>query len=105
MSTTLNDYEFLATLTGQMRSAADRGEWNSLISLEQQLNLRVAGMALADEPPDETSRLRIVQLLRKILADDAEIRSNTQNWMRQLKDIMQSNQQEQRLNRAYYGAK
>ena len=105
MNAPLYDYESLAILTAQMRSASDQGEWDRLISLESQLNHRIADIKSADEQPDETARLRIVQLLQKTLADDAEIRSNTQNRMAQLKDIMQSNQQEQRLNRVYHGAK
>ena len=97
----LNDYESLAILIGQMRTAADRGEWDKLIALEPQYNRRVACIAAIDELPDETARLRMVQLLKNILADDIEIRSHTEIWMSQLKGIMQSNQQEQRLNKAY----
>jgi hypothetical protein len=105
MNAPLYDYESLAILTNQMRSASDRGEWDRLISLESQLNQRIADIKSANQQPDETARVRIVQLLQKTLADDTRIRSNTQNRMAQLKDIMQSNQQEQRLNRVYHGAK
>ena len=97
----LNDYESLAILIGQMRTAADRGEWDKLIALEPQYNRHVADIAQADDIPDEAARLRMVQLLKNILADDVEIRSRTEAWMGQLKGIMQSNQQEQRLNKAY----
>jgi flagellar protein FliT len=40
-------------------------------------------------------------LIRKILADDAAIRSKTETWMAQLQRIMQSTRTEQRLQRAY----
>jgi hypothetical protein len=105
MNAPLYDYESLAILTNQMRSASDRGEWDRLISLESQLNQCIADIKSANQQPDETARVRIVQLLQKTLADDTRIRSNTQNRMAQLKDIMQSNQQEQRLNRVYHGVK
>ena len=99
----LNDYESLATLIGQMRSAADRGEWDRLIELEPKYRHRIACMTDADEMPDEEARLRMVELLKKILSDDAKIRSDTETWMKQLKIIMQSNQQAQRLNKTYGG--
>jgi flagellar protein FliT len=103
----ISHYESLCALTSQMHLAADRGEWDRLVVLEQQCTRLVECMKSADEEAelDEATRQQVVQLIRKTLADDNEIRSNAQNWMRQLKDIMQSNQQEQRLNRVYHGAK
>ena len=103
VNTHLNDYESLAILADQMRTAADRGEWDTLIALEPQYNRRVAGIAAIDELPDETARLRMVQLLKKILADDIEIRGHTEIWLSQLKGIMQSNLLAQRLNKTYGG--
>jgi flagellar protein FliT len=50
---------------------------------------------------DETARLRKLELITKILADDAEIRNLTQIWMGQLQLSMQSNRQEQLLLHAY----
>ena len=100
---TLDDYETLATLIGQMRTFANRGEWDKLIALEPQYRHRIACMTDADEMPDEAARLRMVELLKKILSDDEKIRSETETWMIQLKVIMQSNQQAQRLNKVYAG--
>lgn len=99
----IDNYESLSTLTSQMLVAANQGEWDQLLDLEQQYSRRVSDMsAAADEStPDESSRQRKIQLIRKILADDAQIRNRTEGWMGQLKDIMQSNKQEQRLNKTY----
>lgn len=96
-------YESLSTLTEQMRNAAQQGEWEQLIELEQQCSRQVAVMKPQDATStlDENSRQRKIQLIRKILADDADIRSRTQAWMGQLQHIMQSNRQEQRLQQAY----
>ena len=99
----LDDYESLATLIGQMRIAANRGEWDKLIALGPQYRHLITGMTDVDEMPDEAARLRMVELLKKILLDDEKIRNDTETWMIQLKVIMQSNQQAQRLNRAYGG--
>jgi len=90
-------------LTGQMREAAERGEWDALISIEQQCSTLVAAMKPIDAEVtlDEVARQRKLELITKILADDAEIRNYTQIWMRQLQLSMQSNRQEQLLLHAY----
>lgn len=99
----INAYESLSTLTGRMREAASDGEWETLIELEQQYSHQVARLKPIDavNELDPPSRQRKVQLLKKILADDADIRSRTELWMTQLQHIMQSNRQEQRLLQAY----
>jgi flagellar protein FliT len=97
------NYEFLFTLTGQMRDAAISGEWDHLIDLEQQCSQHVAAMKPIDESTtlDEPARQCKVQLIKKILAHDADIRNRTVTWMGQLQRIMQNNRQEQRLQQAY----
>lgn len=99
------NYESLSVLTAQMREAAARGEWDQLADLERQCSRHVATMKPADAAAalDEPSRQRKIQLIKKILADDAEIRNRTEVWMGQLQRIMQSNRQEQRLQHAYGG--
>ncbi|MBI5626201.1 MAG: flagellar protein FliT [Nitrosomonadales bacterium] len=99
------NYESLSALTGQMREAAAQGEWDKLVSIEQQCSQQVAAMKPADATAklDEPARQRKIQLIKKILADDAEIRNHTEVWMGQLQRIMQSNRQEQRLQHAYGG--
>jgi flagellar protein FliT len=96
-------YESLSALTGQMREAAVRGEWDQLISIEHQCSDLVATMRPVDAEVklDEAARQRKIQLINKILADDADIRNHTQAWMGQLQLSMQSNRQEQRLLHAY----
>lgn len=99
------NYESLSTLTARMREAAVRGDWGNLIDLEQQCRQYVATMKQADASTtlDEPSRQRKVQIIKKILENDADIRSRTVAWMGQLQRIMQSNRQEQRLQQAYRG--
>ena len=97
----IDDYELLSRLTDQMRESANSGDWDKLLRLEQQLKSHVDRILPVDEQPDEASRQRLMALIRKILADNTDIRSNTDIWMNQLEGIMQSNRQEQRLNKAY----
>ena len=99
------NYESLSALTGRMREAAAQGEWDKLVSIEQQCGQQVAAMRPVDTTAmlDESARQRKIQLIKKILADDAEIRNHTEIWMGQLQRIMQNNRQEQRLQQAYGG--
>jgi flagellar protein FliT len=102
-SQVMANYEALSALTGQMRVAAVRGEWDQLISVEYQRGELVAAMKPLDAEVklDEAARQHKIQLINKILADDADIRKHTQAWMGQLQLSMQSNRQEQRLLHAY----
>jgi flagellar protein FliT len=97
------NYESLSALTGQMLEAAKDGEWDQLISIEQQCSELVAAMKLLDAETilDEASNQLKKQLINKILSEDAEIRKRVQTWMSQLELSMQSNRQEQRLLHAY----
>jgi flagellar protein FliT len=102
MSLLLEDYQRLSGITGQMREAAAGGEWDRLISLEQDCRRKVEEIKPRDIiPPDPEERAQKLALLKKILADDADIRSRTEGWMEQLQRIMQSNRSEQRLQQTY----
>jgi len=97
------NYELLSALTVQMRNAAQQGAWDQLISIESQRTALLADMKPVDAVVklDETAQRRKVQLIEKILADDAQTRNYTQVWMSQLQLNIDSNSTEQRLRQAY----
>lgn len=99
----ISQYESLSDLTSQMRDAAVQGEWDKLANIQQQCSRQVAAMRPLDTniALDNFSRQRKIGLIKKILADDAEIRNHTEVWMVQLQRIMQSNRQEHRLLQVY----
>jgi flagellar protein FliT len=102
MDPVIEQYQHLSGITGKMREAATHGEWDKLIELEQQCNQHVSLMKKQNfAAPDENTRLQKVALINKILADDAMIRDQTQPWMAQLQQNMQSNRNEQRVQHAY----
>ena len=105
ISEVITNYESLSALTGQMREAAMHGEWDKLVDIEKQCSQQVAVIKPIDATAvlDESARQRKIQLIKKILADDADIRNRTVAWMGQLQRVMQSNRQEQRLQHAYGG--
>lgn len=103
MNSVLENYRRLSDYTGQMRSAAMRGEWDQLVALELRCSQHVETMKELDLAPiDERIRLQKVALINKILADDAAIRDQTLPWMAQLQNNMQSSRSEQLLKRAYH---
>ena len=99
----IDDYEAILALTHEMRIAAEQGEWDKVLVLEPLCKRFIANLKSADELSltDTASQPHKVELLKKILADDAEIRQRTTDWMSQLQHIMQSNRQEQKINQTY----
>lgn len=97
------NYEQLATLTEEMRKAAAQEEWERLIEIERQCSMLVSEMKSVDAEVklDKAAQQHKFELINKILADEAVIRNHTQTWMDQLKSLIQSNRQEQRLHKAY----
>ncbi len=97
------NYASLAALTGQMRAAALRGEWDTLISIEQERSKLVATLKPLDAAAqlDEAALRSKDQLISEILAGDAEIHKLTQTWMSEFQLSRKSNLQELRLLREY----
>src|SRR5512135_420025 len=102
MSLLLDDYQTLSGITGQMRNAAASGDWVRLVALEQECKRKVEEIKPHDvvpSSPDE--RAQKIALLKKILADDADIRKRTETWMEQLQRIMQNSRSTQKLQQTY----
>jgi flagellar protein FliT len=87
---TLSMYEHIAGLTGQMAAAARNNDWDGLSRLEGKVAVHAERVsaegvtALSGAP-----RLRKIDLLKQILANDREVRCVTEPWMGQLSNIMQ----------------
>lgn len=102
MSLLLEDYQRLSGITGQMRDAAVEGEWDRLVALEKECKRKVEEIKPRDGiPTNPDERAMKHALLKKILADDADIRNRTESWMEQLQRLMQSTRSEQRLQQTY----
>lgn len=102
MNLIIADYQHLSDLTGKMREAASNNDWDGLIALEKMCANQVARIKPRDAVlTDESARREKAALIRKMLADDKAIREQTEPWMRQLQQIMQSARSEQRLQNAY----
>jgi len=99
----LSTYDRLSRTTGSMVSAAQRGDWGRLVTLERDCASLVTELSSleSDDTLPRNLRDRKQALIRKVLADDATIRNITEPRLHQLEAILSANRAEQRLLRAY----
>ena len=99
----LSTYDRLSRTTGCMVNAAQRGDWDRLVSLEKDCAHLVSELSMleSDEALPRSLRTRKQALIRKVLADDAIIRNITEPWVQQLESMLGANRREQRLLKAY----
>jgi flagellar protein FliT len=97
-------YENVATITDQMLNAARSSDWDLLSKLESDCSSQVqtlkdndTGLAL---PPELKSKK--IQIIKKILAHDKEIRDLTEPWMAQLSNLMKTSELSRKISQAYY---
>jgi flagellar protein FliT len=85
----LSMYENIAGMTNKMVVAARSSDWDDLNTLENQC-ASAASTAMTGSVPAlaGASRLRKIDLLKQILANDREIRTITEPWMTQLSNAM-----------------
>lgn len=99
----LDIYGAIAARTGEMLDAAKSGNWDRLVELEQDCRTLIETLRHTDAGTDTGARFvqRKVAFIRKVLADDAEIRKFTEPWMTQLEAYLGNARREHRLRRAY----
>ena len=81
-----------------------RAEWDRLVALEKTCRAEVDQLiALSDAAPELPSNLseRKAQIIRSVLADDAEIRRLTEPWMTQLEQLIGDARNQRRLAQSY----
>lgn len=96
-------YETMSDISSQMAEAARAGDWDKLVALEaqcaslaRQLETNEPGMPVPLE-----QRSHKMNLIRRILADDAEVRSHTEPWMEQVKQFLGAGVRARDLRRTY----
>lgn len=99
----LSLYESVADITDKMLAAARKRDWEEMVVLESRVASHVDQLRSGEAPVPLTAekRLRKVQIIQKILADDRQIRDITEPWMADLARLMNSNQTERKLTMAY----
>ncbi len=102
MERTISHYESVATASAEMLEAARRQDWDALVSAER----RCAGIisllkTRGESPLDERGRERKAEIIRRVLADDAEIRRLLDPRMRELERLLTGAVTRKRVNNAY----
>lgn len=84
-------YEAIAQVSRAMLIAAHAGDWKEVQTLESScreliVELKAAARVTLLGVPEQRRR---IELLRAILADDAEIRRRNEPWLRQLEQMLE----------------
>jgi len=99
----LQCYEKALELTRGMLGAAQRSEWDALIALEKERTKVIDQLRHLDldHGRDGESLSRKRELIRGILTCDEQIQLLTQDWMRELREVLGSIRSGQRLSQTY----
>jgi flagellar protein FliT len=103
---TLNLYESMSGLSAQMADAARANDWDRLSTLEHQVSdLREQMVHLDPQAPSaslsETERRRKIELIKRMLADDREVRRHTDPWMDGVRQLLGGNVRGRAMRNAY----
>lgn len=97
-------YETMSDLSGLMVEAARDSDWDRLVALEQDVaNLRDTLEWDSATQPTLTAeeRTRKLDLIQRILANDAEVRTYTEPWMASVRRFLGAGVRERNLRQAY----
>ncbi len=99
----LGVYGSIATVTGQMVDAAKSSDWDRLVALEHDCRALIETLKHSGAGARENAQFTQskIALIRKVLADDAEIRRHTEPSLARLESLLHSAGNERRLVRAY----
>ncbi len=83
-------YEAIAAASHAMLAAAQADRWDEVARLEAHCCDLIAQLkqAAASERLDPQEQRRRIELLREILADDAQIRQRSEPWLQQLEGMI-----------------
>lgn len=83
-------YEDLLVVTEQMLQVARNGNWEQLVALENRCKTLIEGLMAAGprDPLGGQLQQRKVEIVQKVLADDARISNITEPWMEQVHRIL-----------------
>ncbi|MES2354461.1 MAG: flagellar protein FliT [Pseudomonadota bacterium] len=96
-------YESMSLATTDMLAAARRNDWDGVIAAERNCSQIVENLKRLGDlvPTDPQLRQRKLEIIIKVLADDAEIRNLTQPWLQQLEVFLKNAGTTRKLSHAY----
>lgn len=101
--TILACYDEIAAASSAMLACAREGDWDGLVESEAKVAAIVARLqSLGDWPRmSADAQKRKMQILRKVLAEDSEIRSLTQSWLNTLETFLTGRNAQRKVVQAY----
>jgi flagellar protein FliT len=96
-------YRRMADASSRMLAAARTDDWDAVCRIEKECATIVAELATMGDlvPNDLTLRQQKLDLMKRVLADDAEIRVLSQPWLSKLDAMMRGHVAGTRMQRAY----
>ncbi len=96
-------YRRMADASRRMLDAARQDDWDRVCVVENECAQLVAELSRIGDlaPLDPALRQQKIDLLKRVLADDAEIRQLGQPWLKKLDALLRSPATAARLGRAY----
>jgi flagellar protein FliT len=96
-------YRRMADASGRMLSAARQDDWDVVCTVEKECAGLIAELSTMGDlaPTDPALRQQKLEFMKRVLADDAEIRLLSQPWLKKLEVLMQTPSTTERLHRAY----
>ena len=96
-------YQRMADASRRMLDAAREDDWERVCAVEKECAGLIAELSQMGDlaPTDSSLRQQKVALMKRVLADDAELRLLTQPWLRKLDALIRSPQTAALLGRAY----
>lgn len=102
-SAVIDCYEQIVPLVARMLVLAQAGKWSALVTLEEQFRSDIERLKVLD-PTDTLDKTQLAQkheMLKRILADDAEIRNIISPQLARLGALLGNMHQQQNLHQAY----
>jgi flagellar protein FliT len=99
----ISAFRSISNFTGDMAEAAEAGEWEKLTELEGRCATVVAQLRTAQPFAPLTGEMQRqkIELIHKIIADDAKIRSYTEPWMQRIQTMLSNAGMSRRVHQAY----
>ena len=97
----LSAYERALELTRVMLDAGRKGDWDHLVTLEKERSIYIERIRMLDPHPlrDANSRERKREIIAEMLRGDEEIQALTQDWMHELREVLENINAQQRAPR------
>ncbi len=102
MADTLSYYEAVATESAAMLAAARRRDWDAMIAAEKRCAAMIDRLKAAGEVKlDAQAQQRKAEIIRTVLAHDAEIRRLVDPRIRELEKLLSANAKRRLVHQAY----